>query len=449
MFLAALKHLVRSKLLSNAYFRRYELGSSKPEMTTCFSSMEPSPKDLSSLPNIPPKSVALSVALLTGGWDKPYTFGLAMALVEQGVWVDVIGSDAVDCPEMHTTPRLNFLNLRGSLRKAGLLAKIKRVSIYYARLMTYASVAKPTIFHILWNNKFQVLDRIFLMLYYKALGKKIVFTVHNVNIGKRDRNDTLLNRLTLRVQYRLADHLFVHTEKMKDDLKRDFGVQEAAISVIPFGINDCAPNTDLTVAQAKRQLGIRQEEKTILFFGAIGPYKGLAFLIDAFVQLAANDPQYRLIIAGRVKEGFEEYMNAVQEQIRHSPIQRRIIQRIQFIPDEETEWYFKAADVAVLPYTDIYQSGVLFLAYAFGLPVVAADVGSFRDEIVEGETGFLFKPREPGDMARVIGKYFESNLFRSLDYRRQEIQRYALERHSWSIVGKITRNVYLQLFREV
>ena len=56
-----------------------------------------------------------------------------------------------------------------------------------------------------------------LMLYYKLLGKRIVFTAHNVNAGKRDSNDSWLNRLSLKVQYNLSDHLFVHTEGMKSE----------------------------------------------------------------------------------------------------------------------------------------------------------------------------------------------------------------------------------------
>jgi len=55
------------------------------------------------------------------------------------------------------------------------------------------------------------------MSYYKFLGKTIVITAHNVNKGRRDATDTPLNRLTLRIQYRLADHIFVHTEKMKQN----------------------------------------------------------------------------------------------------------------------------------------------------------------------------------------------------------------------------------------
>ena len=110
------------------------------------------------------------------------------------------------------------------------------------------------------------------MLYYKMLGKKIVLTAHNVNAGKRDANDSLLNRLTLGIQYRLADHIFVHTEQMKRELLDEFGVRERATTVIPFGINQSVPDTDLTPAQAKQRLGISAGERAILFFGMTNPW---------------------------------------------------------------------------------------------------------------------------------------------------------------------------------
>ena len=71
----------------------------------------------------------------------------------------------------------------------------------------------------------------------------------------------------------------------------------------------------------------------------------------------------------------------------------------EFIPDEDVEIYLKAADVCVLPYTEVFQSGVLFLAYRFGLPVVATDVGSLRDDVIEGRTGFISRRQDPADLA--------------------------------------------------
>ena len=126
-------------------------------------------------------------------------------------------------------------------------------------------------------------------------------------------------------------------------------------------------------------------------------------------------------------------------------IRGRIIQRIEHIPDEDTELYFKAADVLALPYKQIFQSGVLFLAYNFGLPVIAADVGSLRNDVVEGRTGFLCRPCDPDALAVVIGTYFESALFKGLSERRQEIRDYVRSRNSWDVVGGITRNVYAEL----
>ena len=418
-------------------------------MGTCLSSPKTVSKEAAASGTVVPAlSVEIEVALLTGGFDKPYAFGLALALASKGVWLDVIGSDDVDSPEMHTAPKLNFLNLWGSKHDASLVRKISRVLIYYTRLLRYATVAEAKIFHILWNNKFQFLDRTLLMLYYKLLGKKVVLTAHNVNAGKRDSNDSLFNRSTLRAQYRLADHVFVHTEKMKRELLQDFGVQERTVSVIPFGLNNSVPHTDLTPGEAKQRLGIRDSERTILFFGAIRPYKGLEHLVNAFQQLAATHSEYRLIIAGESRKGAEQYLDEIQRTINGHVSRRQVLQEIRYIPDEETELYFKAADVLALPYTHVFQSGVLFLGYSFGLPVVGADVGSIREEIIEGRTGFLCRSCDSADLAKAIEKYFESDLFKNLDNRRQEIREYANAKHSWDIVGEITREVYTQLSRE-
>ena len=106
------------------------------------------------------------------------------------------------------------------------------------------------------------------------------------------------------------------------------------------------------------------------------------------------------------------------------------------MPDVDTEIYFKATDLLVLPYVHIFQSGVLFLAYNFGLPVIASDVGSLRDDIVVGRTGFVCKPRDPIDLAKEIEKYFSSELYQKLALRRRDIQDYANQKYSWAKVGK-------------
>ena len=233
---------------------------------------------------------------------------------------------------------------------------------------------------------------------------------------------------------------------MKGELVEEFDVAPARVTVIPFGINNAVPNTSLSPRDAKQRLGIGEDERTILFFGRITPYKGLDYLIPAFRQVLAGLENYRLIIAGRV-DRCEKYWEALRENIGEEIRGGRILVRADFIPDDETEVYFKAADVLVLPYRHIYQSGVLFLGQSFGLPVVAADVGSLKNEIVEGKTGFVFRPEDPADLARTIGEYFASDLYADLDARRREIQDYATQRHSWDAVGQITMSVYAGLLR--
>jgi glycosyltransferase involved in cell wall biosynthesis len=391
------------------------------------------------------RSSVVKIALLTGGGDKPYALGMAAALTSVGIHVDFIGSDDLSVPELLNDPLVNFLNLRGNQDpEASGMAKALRVLSYYVRLIRYAARARPKLFHILWNNKFQFFDRTLLMLYYRMLGKKITFTVHNVNAGKRDLNDSFLNRLSLRIQYNLSDHIFVHTQRMKRELVSDFCIAESKVCVVPFGINNTVPDTTLSIAEAKRQLGISGGDRTLLFFGNIAPYKGLQYLVSAFAELLNKDRSYRLIIVGKPK-GSEGYWKQIHQGIARSGIRDRVIERIDYIPDEETELFFKAADVLILPYARVFQSGVLFLGYSFGLPAIASDVGTLKEEIIEGQTGFVFKPQDSSDLASKIEEYFKSDLFHNLEARRAEIKEYANEQYSWSTVAALTTAVYSKL----
>lgn len=390
----------------------------------------------------------LKVALQTGGVDRPYAYGLAMALVAKGISVEVLGNDSIDSPEMHNTARLRFVNVWPSAGpRASLMAKATRTLRHYASLVRYAATAEPRILHILWNSKVEIFDRTLLMAYYKVLGKKVALTAHNVNQARRDGKDSWLNRLTLRTQYHLADHLFVHTQKMKAELVDEFRVRESAVTVIRHPINDAFPNTELSPAEAKRRLGLKAEEKAILCFGRIKPYKGIEILIEAFRPLAERDRSYRLVIAGQVQRGNEAYLELLRQAAARELENGQILLKTQFIPDEEMEVYLKAADALVLPYKEIFQSGVLFLGYSFGLPVIATDVGSFREEIVEGTTGYLCRPGDPGDLGATIDKYFDSDLYKGLATRRQEIIEYADAHHSWAAVAELTRQAYADITR--
>src|SRR5262245_58291245 len=285
------------------------------------------------------RALDVRIGLLTGGGDRPYALGLAATLAARGVRLDFIGSDQLESPELRARAEVNFLNLRGDQGDAGLLTKVVRVATYYARLIGYAWRARPPVFHILWNNKFEHVDRTLLLLYYRMLGKRIVLTAHNVNAARRDSRDSAFNRLTLRVQYGLADHIFVHTEAMKRELIADFGVRADRVTIVHIGTNDAVPVSGLTTAEARRRLGLAVDDRAILFFGHIAPYKGLEFLVEAFRVLSAADRRYRLVIAGKPKQGAEKYLEDIQRTIAIDGIADRVIQKIEFVPEEDTEVY--------------------------------------------------------------------------------------------------------------
>lgn len=389
-------------------------------------------------------AVVPAVALLTAGKDKPYAVGITHALMARHLPIDLVAGDDLE-DELAAVSGVRFLNLRGDpSSRAPLPAKVRRLLGYYASLIAYAFRSRAPVFHILWNNKFEWFDRTLLMLYYKLLGKKIVLTAHNVNIAARDGHDSAVNRASLSMQYALCDHIFVHTRKMQDALHAEFAIPRWKTSVIPFGINNTSPKTPLDAAGAKRRLGLEPSHRTLLFFGNIAPYKGLEYLVEALSIAASSNPAYRLIIAGRPK-GSEQYWSGVCGQIDKLGLYASIVARTDFVPDDEVEIYFKAADVLVLPYTQVFQSGVLSLAYSFGLPVIASDVGSLADDVVVGRTGFVCQPRDAGDLASRIHEYFASDLHRDLTERRADIEQYANERYSWSTVGEMTELVYRSL----
>lgn len=389
----------------------------------------------------------MKISLLTGGADRPYSLGLLSCLVSKGVTVEFIGSDELLEPDIMKNPKVIFHNLRGDQNPdVSPLRKAKRVTVYYLRLIRYAYATDSPLFHINWLNKFVYFDRIVMTSYYKALGKKIVYTAHNIDQQERDGKSSWFNQFTLRAMYGMLDHVFVHTNKMRQQLIDQFRVEPDKISVIPFGINSTLPETDIDKGHAREVLGLKDGEKVILSFGYITPYKGLEYLVLAMSALKKKLGQIRLIIVGRIKD-HGTYWWRIRHLIREEGVEDSIIAKTEFIPNDQVEIYFKAADALVLPYRSIFQSGVLSLSYYFGLPVIATDVGSLREDVLEGETGFVCCPESPESLTDAIVRYFDSNLYKDLDTQRSRIRDFAKDKYSWDKVSDITVPVYEGLLR--
>jgi len=387
----------------------------------------------------------MKIALLSGGGEKHYQLGLTKGLAEAGIEVELVGNNAMACSNIVKERNVLFYNLREDQNPDSPLSKkIVRILKYYFRLIIFAYHSTAPIFHIQWDNKFKLFDRIVLTVYYKILGKKIVLTVHNVNGEARDRRNSWINECSLNIQYALCNRLIVHTQKMKRELISQFHLSEKKIFVIPHGVNTLALSASINRIGARQRLNISLSKKVILFFGRISAYKGVDLLIDSFIDAGKNDKDLFLIIAGNVKKD-NAFFESIKDKIRTSGTQENILTCFDFIPDNDVEIYFKAADCIVLPYRDIYQSGVLFLALGFGLPIIATDVGNLREEVESGKCGFIVAPNNRRELAVMLSLYFQSDLFKNKESESKRIQAYATQKYSWSSIGLKTKSIYLSL----
>jgi len=388
----------------------------------------------------------MRVSLFSGGDDPNYAVPLAESLARQGIEVEFIGNDEMQSASGLESASIKYFNLRGGQNpEASAPAKIARIARYYKNLIAYAWRTDSSLFHILWLNKFEHVDRTLLNLFYKLRRKKLVFTAHNVNSRKRDGTDTWANRATLRAMYSMLDHIFVHTESAKEELILEYGVVPDRITVIPFGLNTYAPETPVSKRAARSRLGCDDSATVLLFFGQIAPYKGLDVLLEAFGLAAREDQNLRLVIAGKAKRGFEAYWREVKSSLERHPMRSSIVVNDDFIPDSDVAVLFKAADALILPYRAIYQSGPLSLAFRFGVPVIATRVGSFNTDVIPGVTGFLCEPSDPRDLAHAICQYAQSGLHLEPERARQRIRHIASEKYSWEGISRIMAEVYTRL----
>jgi glycosyltransferase involved in cell wall biosynthesis len=185
------------------------------------------------------------------------------------------------------------------------------------------------------------------------------------------------------------DAVVVHSEHGAGRLRSDFGVPAERLRVIPHGAFDY-----LTRQQDEVPLPPELREvqgPVVLAFGLIRPYKGTDVLLEAFSRVERGE----LWIVGMPRMPMDE-LRALAAQV---PGRVRFVDR--FIPDAEIPAFMRRADLVVLPYRNIEQSGVLYTALAFGRPLVLSSVGGFT-EIGDRGAARLVPPEDPEALAEAI-----------------------------------------------
>ncbi len=231
----------------------------------------------------------------------------------------------------------------------------------------------------------------------RKLNSRLLFVCHNVVAHESSRVAQFCTSLVLRS----GDSFLVHSKEDETNLKR---ILPAARVVRAFHPSyDIFHQNGFTKESARQQLNLKG--KTILFFGFVRPYKGLKYLLEA-LPLILQEEQVNLLIAGEFWEGKE----ACWQQIHALGIEKNVTVIDRYVPNEEMEVFFAAADLLVMPYVSATGSGLVQLAFGMGTPVLVTNVGALPEVVRDEQTGYVVPPQDPTAIAARVIQYYRMNL---------------------------------------
>ncbi|PID92031.1 MAG: hypothetical protein CSA96_05335 [Bacteroidetes bacterium] len=283
-------------------------------------------------------------------------------------------------------------------------------------------------------------------------GIAVFFDLHFVVQKENSRLDRVLTKHCIRH----ADTYITHSLQTWDELRallpgRDYQLcyQEDAApsSGIPVlklyhPVYDMfRPDPAFDVGAFKKELGLKKH--VFLFFGFIRKYKGLHHVIEAFNLLQKERDDVSLLVVGelfwntlddkklstRIKNGVfglakRIFLSRQDDERNYRPLdlvesyglEDSVKACTEFVPNEDVHRYFQVADAITLFYLTATPSGVESMAYNFGMPILATDVGHFPETIRPGFNGYLAKPGDPVSMAGIMALALDSPIPRENVY---------------------------------
>ena len=366
-----------------------------------------------------------------------YDFGLCTALSDLDVHPTLVTSDetADHSPPGLLDCRFLFREIFGDRNVA------RRAANYLYALFKTARMAREGGFGIVHCHYFLIppADYLFL-LGLKSMGLKIVITAHDV----MPFDARWYTHFALRHIYGLADKIIVHAEDNKRRMCDQFAVHPPKVDVIHHGNYVPYVDEDRGPREGLRQgIGIKDFANVVLFFGQIKKVKGLDHLIRAMPAVVRRHPNTVLLVAGQAwKDDFSFYARLVSS----LGLEGNFVSRIEHIPDEDVEAYFKSADVVALPYVEVYQSGVLLMACSYGRPVVATAVGGMKEVIQDGVSGYLVPPGDEERLAEAISKLLsDKEKAQEMGRRAREMMQ---EQYTWESAAYSTKQTYSEALEE-
>lgn len=382
-------------------------------------------------PRINHYSVAIVEPVGGHGGMNYYDFGLARGLAAAGHNVYLYTCDKTNPPvQGEFKCILSFKGIWGNSNKV-----LRVLNYIYSTIKTFADISRKNIaivhFHFFAVG---ILEGI-VFGFAKLLKLKTVITVHDVERFDKTQSNTMTKLL-----FSKANHIICHNKVSQQELMEKIGIEACMISVIPHGnYSDLIPSVP-TKLEAQKDLGLVNRKNIILFFGQIKKVKGLEVLIRAFAKLLNSGVNSTLVIAGKVwKDNFDTYQNLIDE----LKISDSVVKEIKYISDSDALKYYSAADLVVLPYKKIYQSGVMLMAMTLSKPIVVSNLPGMLEVVTAGENGFIFKSEDEDSLCQALTEAFSSEC--KLEEVAVNAHQLMMSNYSWSRIGQQTSVVYQNL----
>ncbi len=245
---------------------------------------------------------------------------------------------------------------------------------------------------------------------------------------------------------RRADRIIVATLAEMTQLRFLYRADSRKMAVIPPGV-DTSHFYPIPADEAKQYIGLKPENRMVLFVGRIEPLKGIDTLIQAMACLdlqGIHRPVHLAIIGGDVDvspEDMSEEMTRLQKMCDDLCMGGMVLflgKRGQ----DTLPYYYSAAEVVVMP--SLYESfGMVALeAMACGTPVVASEVGGLGYLVQNGITGYTIPDSDPAELCDKL-----SHLLGDADLRNQmgnSAAEYAAN-YAWTKVASQVIDVYKEV----
>lgn len=325
-----------------------------------------------------------------------YTFPLANGLIKAGADVTLV----IDQKRERENCESEIINLFNTDEKnIGKLRKILNYIYSYRTIDRILKKEKYNVLHTEWYT-FSPVDYYYIKRFKKKYDIKYVATVHDILPFNQKFYDLNYHEKL----YKLADSIILQAAGNMSRFKTLFPESYKKAIMIPHGhMLDYVEIASLK--ESREKLGIPQNRTVFLFFGQIKKVKGVDLLLKAVLELKGKRDDFFVVIAGSVwKADFSSCENIIS----NNDLSAVLKTEIRYIPDDEVKLYYSSTDVCVLPYTDVYQSGVIQLAYGYKKPVISSDLPAFTQFVTPNKTGYLFNNGNYHELAAMMEKAIDN-----------------------------------------